>query len=75
MSDSDSSLMTGSSNECSLHDALADGAEAVPAKVEQFLHRCKYVAQFLNKAPIATFTKNLSTHIADRAVSRHRTDW
>ena len=75
MSDSDSSLMTGSSNECSLHDALADGAETVPARVQQFLHQCKYGEQFLNKAPIGTFTKNLSTHIADRAVSRHRIDW
>ena len=75
MSDNDSSLVTGSGDECSLHDALADGAEAVPARVQQFLHQCKYVAQYLNKAPIATFTKNLSTHYADRAVSRHRIDW
>ena len=67
--------MTGSCNEGSLHDALADGAETVPARVEQFLHRCKYVAQFLNKAPFGTFTKNLSTHIAERVERRHEIDW
>ena len=61
--------MTGSGDEGSLHDALADGAEAVPARVEQFLQQCKYVA------PIATFTKNLSTHIAERVERRHEIDW
>ena len=40
--------MTGSGDEGSLHDALADGAEAVPARVQQFLHQCKYVEQFLH---------------------------
>ena len=75
MSVNDRSLVTGARDEGSLHDALADGAEAVPARVQQFLHQCKYVEQFLNKAPIATFTKNLSTHIAERVESRHEIDW
>ena len=38
----DSSLVTGSGDEGSLHDALADGAETVP------LHQCKYIEQFLH---------------------------
>ena len=36
ISDNNRSLVTGAGDEGSLHDALADGAEAVPARVQQF---------------------------------------
>ena len=39
--------MTGARDEGSLHDALADGAEAVPARVQQFLHRRKILFIYL----------------------------